>query len=540
MLKRLLAGLVTSSAVASSDATAAADEDRNPLIPEEVASVEDVIAGFTPTAVSRSNIGNIGSNNASPGPNIIFRVERYSPQQPWRAAPSSFPSATAGDVVLTVLVIQQDDYDWETLLELLTDRLARLAAAADSGSMDASASSTMAADVVAHDLGAQFETAASSSLASARAAVTSSPRLRLVTLRVVQTSWDDMDVGPCDNYTPLRTSSGVAAASQGFHHISGRCVVNVKRRWIDGRPVENGPERSFRQLTIFPDFVLIRNEVTTPARCFRHKLLGLLYANVPSMNSLLTVLLCADRPVLHAMLNRLSLMPSGSTPAPTLVGGDSVGIVTASAVVPPLPLIPQQFFPSTEGFFYGQAFPAVVKFGSAHAGVGKILIQDHHQMEDVRSLLVCTKEGHCLAEPFIEGAYDLRIQKIGPHIRVMSRCSVNGAWKTQTGTCILEELPDFPERYRRWIQAAARMFVRNSGGVGNRSTAGGDNDDDENEYVMDICTLDVIVEQKTGREYVRELNGTSSGLGHQHNVDNVLMAELLLRKLQRCVLPSTL
>jgi hypothetical protein len=264
-------------------------------------------------------------------------------------------------------------------------------------------------------------------------------------------------------------------------------------------------------------------------------LLGFLYSNVPSMNSLLSILLMADRPVMHAMLNQLSVrMNAQQSPAQLTQGGGgapppevassavaaaAAGAEVAASPVPPtstekadaMPLIPQCFFPQTNGFFYGHSFPAVVKFGSAHAGVGKILVKDHHQMEDIRSLLVCTKEGHCLAEPFVEGECDLRLQKIGGSIRVMKRQTCTGAWKTQTQTCVLENLDTFPAKYSAWLFAAAQLF-------------GADHE-------LDICTLDVIVEEKTGKEYILELNGTSSGWGHNAEEDNLILAQLLVDRM---------
>ena len=133
---------------------------------------------------------------------------------------------------------------------------------------------------------------------------------------------------------------------------------------------------------------------------------------------------------------------------------------------------------------------------------------------------------HCTAEPFIEGDFDLRIQKIGDHFRLFRRVDISGNWKTNTGCAAVEELPMEP-RYRAWAEAAGTLFggldictVRHNttphcsrrqlrvlaaqlsalaSGVLTRECVG-------------VVQVDVIHERETGKEYILEVNGTSSGL----------------------------
>ena len=65
-------------------------------------------------------------------------------------------------------------------------------------------------------------------------------------------------------------------------------------------------------------------------------------------------------------------------------------------------------------------------------------ILDHHQMSDFRSVLQMMPNEHCFAEPFIDGQRDLRIQKIGKHIRAFQRQGISGDWKTNTGSAIMD------------------------------------------------------------------------------------------------------
>merc|ERR1711957_495757 len=130
------------------------------------------------------------------------------------------------------------------------------------------------------------------------------------------------------------------------------------------------------------------------------------------------ILLNCERPAMQGYLHRLNRRH-----------GDDV-----------FPVVPQHFASSSRSLMYGYTFPAVVKIGSAHAGIGKMKIPDHRQMSDFRSVLAMNPEEHVLVEPFIEGEADLRIQKIGPHYRVFRRIGISGEWKTNTGTSVMEEI----------------------------------------------------------------------------------------------------
>ena len=76
---------------------------------------------------------------------------------------------------------------------------------------------------------------------------------------------------------------------------------------------------------------------------------------------------------------------------------------------------------------------------------------------------------------------------------------------------MVEELPltEQNQRYKRWADAAAQMF-------------GG----------LDICTVDVIVEVDSGKEWILEVNGTSSGLcPEQADLDNEIIRDLTLERM---------
>jgi len=282
-------------------------------------------------------------------------------------------------------------------------------------------------------------------------------------IRVVQTGWDDIHVH-ADTYSS-----------------AGLCVEVRRLR----SPARADDPPAGRLQTVHPDFVLVRNEVHTPGFDGRSRLSGLLFADVPSCNSLQSIQLFCDRAGIMGQLHRLNRQLGEA-----------------------FPVVPQHFASSHRSLMYGYTFPAVVKVGSAHAGVGKMQIRDHHQMSDFRSVLAMMPHEHCFAEPFIEGSCDLRIQKIGPHYRAFRRVGVAGEWKTNTGTAVMGEVALEP-RWKGWADAAARIF-------------GG----------LDILTVDAIVEEGTGKELIIEVNGTSSGLHPDcSEEDNRHIAALVLRRM---------
>jgi hypothetical protein len=72
------------------------------------------------------------------------------------------------------------------------------------------------------------------------------------------------------------------------------------------------------------------------------------------------------------------------------------------------PLIRQSYFASYREMMYTQPFPAVAKVGHAEAGVGKMVITDHHAFEDFRSVIAMTDGKYVTAEPFLQGEFDIR------------------------------------------------------------------------------------------------------------------------------------
>lgn len=264
--------------------------------------------------------------------------------------------------------------------------------------------------------------------------------------------------------------------------VSADSASGSLRVFVD---IARGPCRGVHR----PDFCLIRSEVrgVTDDLDFRSTLFALMYGNIPAVNSLHSVYCFLERPVVMAELHRIQAVHGATL----------------------FPVVKQSFFSDHRHMIYGDRFPAVVKVGHAHAGYGKMKVQDHHVMEDVRSLLSLNKN-YISAEPFITGSYDLRIQKIGTKLRAFKRISLGGSWKTNSGTSSLEEI-DVTDTYRFWISEASKMF-------------GG----------LDICTVDAIYDADLDKEFIMEVNGSSSGFSPDADIteaDNIAVKQLVMAKL---------
>jgi glutathione synthase/RimK-type ligase-like ATP-grasp enzyme len=101
------------------------------------------------------------------------------------------------------------------------------------------------------------------------------------------------------------------------------------------------------------------------------------------------------------------------------------------------------------------------------------------------------------------------VQKIGGRIRAFKRLGVSGDWKTNTGSAMLEEFEPSAAQ-RAWAEHAASLFGQD----------------------LDILTVDTIVEEATGKEWILEVNGTSSGLSPDTEAeDNIDIRDLVVSRM---------
>eukprot|EP01091_Cochliopodium_minus_P011788 TRINITY_DN3432_c0_g1_i1.p1 TRINITY_DN3432_c0_g1~~TRINITY_DN3432_c0_g1_i1.p1 ORF type:complete len:339 (-),score=76.74 TRINITY_DN3432_c0_g1_i1:91-969(-) len=249
----------------------------------------------------------------------------------------------------------------------------------------------------------------------------------------------------------------------------------------DDDPYPFTSQRNDRQVR--PDFCLIRNFPTHfHDRSWMNHLQGLMFANLPSVNSLQSIFMCMHRAALYGELRKVEKRVKESYEQ-RIKNGDT-------KAKKPFKLVPMRYYPClSDGQLYSNlskpTYPRVYKIGTTHAGKGKSVVKDKGQAEDLESILVLQKE-FFTTEPFVEHKYEYRIQKIGEHIRVFKRKS-EGNWKANVGNLEFEAMV-LEDYHKEWAEEFSKVY-------------GG----------LDILGIDVLV-QEDGTEVVLELNDSATGI----------------------------
>jgi len=308
---------------------------------------------------------------------------------------------------------------------------------------------------------------------------------RVLTLLVID---GDKTHNWCDIISTRKLADGSRMRVVQASWLCVACCVYPDGACVTVAPIRDSDSGCIMPATevIRPDFALIRNQPrgVTPTADKRNVLFGLMAGNVPSINTLQSIYLNLERPLMFGALKRIA----------TRVGKDA------------FPLVRQTYYSNHRQMVISGDIPSVCKIGHAHAGMGKIKLNSQENFRDVATI-IAMYDDYCTCEPFIESSYGVRVQKIGPNYRVYRKNFTGSGWKSQFGGSDLVQIP-LTEQYKRIADECAA------------------------ECGMDLLAVDLMVAKEDEKPVIIELNGTAIGIQPQHwKEDSEYIIDLVVERM---------
>ena len=310
----------------------------------------------------------------------------------------------------------------------------------------------------------------------------------LPTLLVIASTSEEDWVQLCSEY-----SSKFRVIQTTWDKISLSSYSDTKYPMISIYPNQNPLYPSQKKIfnDIKPSLVLIRNlarYISSKLELvpdFRNILYGFYHSNVPMINELSAIMAEIEKPIMYGRLRKIR---------------DIYGEKN-------FPLIQQYYYPNYSEICITPKAPYVLKVSFPHAGYGKIRVKDHHEIDDLRSILALHKD-YCSIEPLIDVDYELRIVFIAPnYYRVHKRSSLN--WKVNYGMSNIREECEMKPEWKKWIDLIYENYP-------------------------DMLTFDIdALVDKNGKEYILEVNGSSQGFAPEHGKQDLEhLRDLVIRKME--------
>ena len=284
--------------------------------------------------------------------------------------------------------------------------------------------------------------------------------------RVIQTTWDKISLS---SYSDSKYPMISIYPNQNPLYPSQKKVLN------DIKPslvlIRNLARYISSKLELVPDF--------------RNILYGFYHSNIPMINELSAIMAEIEKPIMYGRLRKIR---------------DIYGEKN-------FPLIQQYYYPNYSEICITPKAPYVLKVSFPHAGYGKIRVKDHHEIDDLRSILALHKD-YCSIEPLIDVDYELRIVFIAPNnYRAHKRSSLN--WKVNYGMSNIREECEMKPEWKKWIDLIYENYP-------------------------DMLTFDIdALVDKNGKEYILEVNGSSQGFAPEHGKQDLEhLRDLVIRKME--------